>query len=608
VAAEDRDHWSRLYDGQKKLTPMRHWVKIARVFRSRVAHQSVGKGKGRHMKTFARLLCALGLLAAMASSRVMADPPASPADNIFDFSKPAAPSPPPPPKDSPAPTPDAPVANAPSDTPAPVPAAAKLAVPSPVELTEASKLVDEVFADDISKATTPAQKSALSAKMLQAGIDEKTDMPGKFVLLRRAKDLAVDTGDLASACKAIDAMSETFAIDVPTTKSEAAVAISKSPHLDRAKFIADAQAQADQAKQADEYDLAKQLDQLAVASARQLDDKQLIADATAQLQQTTETLAAYQQVKAAEATLKTKPNDPDANLQVGRFLCFTKGDWDAGLPKLAISNDPTLQTLAAWEGKKPEASEDQAALGDGWWKYAAGVKGSAKNPIQSHAGEWYEKAMPGLNGLSKARVENRLKEIEAALAVQSDWVNLISQIVLTRDIVEGRWSVKDGILSINTTAARQRIIIPCTPEGDYELEAKFVRFRGDEDVNFYLPIGDREAVLLLSGWHGAASGLENIRGRRADQNESSRRPGTLVNGKQYTVQVKVTHDGAAGVIAVQLNGDPFIAWQGSPQDLDVFSDWALPKQHTFGVGFNVGSIIFRSIRVRMVSGKLVRPN
>jgi hypothetical protein len=39
----------------------------------------------------------------------------------------------------------------------------------------------------------------------------------------------------------------------------------------------------------------------------------------------------YQAVKSAENTLAEKPDDPAANLAMGKYLCFSKGEWEWGI-------------------------------------------------------------------------------------------------------------------------------------------------------------------------------------------------------------------------------------------------------------------------------------
>ena len=57
-------------------------------------------------------------------------------------------------------------------------------------------------------------------------------------------------------------------------------------------------------------------------------------------------LVAFGTTVRADEKLKTNPDDPQANLALGRYRCFAKGDWEAGLPLLAKSGDAALASLA----------------------------------------------------------------------------------------------------------------------------------------------------------------------------------------------------------------------------------------------------------------------
>ena len=56
--------------------------------------------------------------------------------------------------------------------------------------------------------------------------------------------------------------------------------------------------------------------------------------------------AAYDTARPAELQLARAPDDPDANLVMGKFVAFVKQDFDAGLLMLVKGNDP------AWRGSR----------------------------------------------------------------------------------------------------------------------------------------------------------------------------------------------------------------------------------------------------------------
>lgn len=116
-------------------------------------------------------------------------------------------------------------------------------------------------------------------------------------------------------------------------------------------------------------------------------------------------------VKKAELTLASTPEDPAANLVVGKYLAFFRGLYDQAMPHLAKSSDEFLSEVA----KRELAGADPVSIGNDWWKGSAevevkvmeGLKGistvSAKKDLASVRGamkeralHWYAKAWPGI--------------------------------------------------------------------------------------------------------------------------------------------------------------------------------------------------------------------
>ena len=51
-------------------------------------------------------------------------------------------------------------------------------------------------------------------------------------------------------------------------------------------------------------------------------------------------------IRAAQAKLRQDPNDAGANLTLGKYHCFVKGDWRQGLSMLVLGSDAALSGLA----------------------------------------------------------------------------------------------------------------------------------------------------------------------------------------------------------------------------------------------------------------------
>ena len=98
--------------------------------------------------------------------------------------------------------------------------------------------------------------------------------------------------------------------------------------------------------------------------------------------------------KAGEKTLESMPDDPAANLAVGKWYCLQVGDWKKGIPQLAKSGDAKLAAAAAAESgaKLLEAADAWSSIAEGlngaknWrskgmrWRF---IKQSAKNSAGS---------------------------------------------------------------------------------------------------------------------------------------------------------------------------------------------------------------------------------
>ncbi len=275
---------------------------------------------------------------------------------------------------------------------------------------EATKLIKEVYGDKWSSAKTPAEKRALAKKLLQKAKDTDNDQAGRFVLFRLSRDIATQAGDVTTAFQAVDEMGQSFQIDVVEMKAVAIGKFSTATHtMEQHKALAEkAIALLDEATSKDCFEVARQLVDVAIGEARKGRDPELIKRASQHVTEIEELSQSYGAIKEAIATLHKTPADPEANLTVGKYKCFSKGDWDGGLPMLALGSDETLKALAAKELAGAVSSDDQARLGDGWWSLAETKDGIAKKQVQERAAFWYRKALPGLSGLVKDKAEKRL--------------------------------------------------------------------------------------------------------------------------------------------------------------------------------------------------------
>ncbi|HZK80200.1 MAG TPA: hypothetical protein VFC46_04015 [Humisphaera sp.] len=307
------------------------------------------------------------------------------------------------------------VATAHTGSAAPSSAPTRMAIPAPAEQHAAAKRVSELFKDDISKAKKPADKVALAKKLLQAGIDEANDPVGRYAVLMLARDTATAAGDCDVAIDALDELGKSYQLDPLPLKADALASAGRSAGTSAAhKAIALRAGQmADEAVGVDQFDLAKKLADVAMASARKSDDPALIATTTNGARDAAANALAFHEAVRAASALQANPADAGANFAVGRFRCLVKGDWEGGLPFLAKGSDSTLKAVAAKELHPPTDADSQVALGDDWWNLAAKESGIVKRHMMEHAGTWYSLALPSSGGLVRVKMERRLAEISA---------------------------------------------------------------------------------------------------------------------------------------------------------------------------------------------------
>ncbi len=289
---------------------------------------------------------------------------------------------------------------------------------------KAETQIKDLFKEDFAK-RKPADRQALAAKLVQETADADNDAPRKFVLLRLASEVAARAGDVAAALHAIDAQAQEFTIDAPALKAvalDAALHATGGAQPDYQAILDAALELADEAKGADDYDAAGRLLHTAQSAATKLGSSPAATAAAERGRLVDAMQKEYENVRGDFATLKDKPDDPDASLHVGRFLCFYKGDWEKGLPLLAQGGDAKLKELAkrdlnprrifVGDGGNFADASDQADLADAWFEVAEVETGPKAVQIQLHARGLYKAAVLQLSGPTRAKVDERLKKLD----------------------------------------------------------------------------------------------------------------------------------------------------------------------------------------------------
>jgi hypothetical protein len=286
--------------------------------------------------------------------------------------------------------------------------------PDPAAQSEAQKRVTEVFQSEIAAARTNPQRVDVARKLLGAGIDSASDPASCFVLLSAARRLAAEGGSADYAFQAIDELDRRFVIDAGTMRAETAARLESALRLpaEKAALVARLLRMVDDASGRDNYAEARQVVEAAVEAARHSSSPPLLAQTTGRRDDVLAMSAAFETSAKAAVVLAVSPSDPAANLAVGRFRCFFKGDWKAGLPLLKIGADPVLksQAQADLDASGNSAPDIQIAIADGWWDIGQKLAGLPQRQVLLRAAHWYSAAAPRLKGLMAQKATVRTSQ------------------------------------------------------------------------------------------------------------------------------------------------------------------------------------------------------
>ena len=314
-------------------------------------------------------------------------------------------------------------------------------IPAAPAVTAAQKTIRDIYKTDFTKTKT-ADQLELARKLLKAGEETTNDSIGRYALYQEARTIAAKAGDVALAVSAAEATCKAFEVNRPDLIIATLEAAGKSiTHPNKAIVEAALDAAEDQI-QVDDYSGASRLLKVAVSAASRVNVNQtaLTATVTAMTQDVEAARKAYEATVGERKILTKTPDDPIANLRVGRFLCLIKGDWKAGLPLLAKGEDEKLKAAALKDLAKPTDPMAKVEAGDGWSELGDGFDIRERTQARMRSLMWYQQAAPWLSGLPKARVEKKIDELTKLTAGRVRRADVGAWVVLFRSDDPSIWN------------------------------------------------------------------------------------------------------------------------------------------------------------------------
>jgi tRNA A-37 threonylcarbamoyl transferase component Bud32 len=479
-------------------------------------------------------------------------------------------------------------------------------VPDAAAQEKVDKLIKDLFKDDYAK-KAPADKLALSAKLLEQAGETKDDAAARFVLLREARDLAAQAGNLEEALKTVDELTKQYAVNGLEMKIgvlEVMAGVSTNPA--NSKLLVDTSFLVlEELLAADNFEAAGRLLKVAQAAGRNAKSVPLLSSIQACSADMEFLKKEYEKAKAALDTLKKNPKDAEASLVAGKYLCLLKGDWDKGLPLLAGGSDAKLKKLAERDAGKPASATDQAALADEWWELAEKEKERTKKNLRVRAAHWYSQAVAGLSGLSKTKAETRIREVETQVGSKS--VDLLKLIQLDKDIVKGKWAFQGKAL-VSTSgglAGADIVRVPYAPPEEYNLSFVVEGKTGSECLGIGIKAPGRQghiiAIIDSRNDVGYRSGLQFLDGKVLRDQAGAYKGQLLTNGKSVRLDLSVRKTG----LTLAADGRQIISFSGDytkrfPQD---DTNWTIPEKDLLFLVSHTSPFHVSKAELTPVSGK-----
>jgi hypothetical protein len=292
-------------------------------------------------------------------------------------------------------------------------AAAKAPVPDQEAQQKAMGLLREVFLSEYKEARTPAEKEELARTILKQGPNCERGSADKYAVFRVSIDIASEAGAVGLVLEAIDSLGREFQVDTLALKramlrKAATVRRPTKEAVEAAKHVMSA---ADSALTNRAYAAAHELTQIAARIAERSRDRDVMQRVAKRMKEVEWIAGASEQVEKMLAVLDKTPDDPGANLVVGRFRCLVEGNWKDGLPMLALGGDSDCKATAVREMQGVANVAELIGLADAWYELAEKEEGLFAAGMRRHAAILYKQALPHASGLAKRKLDVRLSQL-----------------------------------------------------------------------------------------------------------------------------------------------------------------------------------------------------
>jgi serine/threonine protein kinase len=258
------------------------------------------------------------------------------------------------------------------------------------------------------------------------------------------------------------------------------------------------------------------------------------------------------------------------------------------------------QPIITWSGPQTDLSNsnvaDKKSIAVGIYKGHVGFEHITIQPLDSDA--------PTEVAVTDSKPAIRTTST-VATGQPIDVLERVAQMVASGKQLRGRhgvgWKFNNGVLSVQPRWM-DRIPLPYKTTDSYRLRVRFVRKQGGNMALVLLPVGKSQVTLVLCDRNGL-SGLERVKGRALENNDTRKREFKIVTGQEHEVFAEVRLDGDKATVHVDVDDLELVRWSGPQSDLMTDPGSSIPDITALGVGASESAVEFRAISVQPLSGK-----
>jgi len=290
----------------------------------------------------------------------------------------------------------------------------KLPQPTAEERQKMLLELQSIYKTDFAGGDHPDGRKQFVSFLLETSRKLTNDSTARYVLCREAFERAIRFAYFESAAEAIDDLEMSFDVDGYRLRLHLLAEASRTPSSTskRRALIEFAFAMADYAQSADRISDIPKLVAIVEEHLRAMprDARTAFTSRLGQLREVAELLSP---VVSSRARLQEDPADELASLIDGKYRCFVRHDWDAGLTLLAQSKHSALAATAKKDLAGALTYHDEAVIAEMW--FDLGISDPALLGSLVRAKYWYELAAKTAPPLERVKYERRLALIASKL-------------------------------------------------------------------------------------------------------------------------------------------------------------------------------------------------